>query len=289
MSYWSAYAETQCMACRTVLTSTAPLRPATFTETTVASGAMPLWAPADSRPSPAARPAMTVPCPCESVGLPSPDRSGPCTSRPARSRVAETPVSRTAIPTPRPLAPRVQAAAAPVLATYDGTPEAGSPRCAAVPRAPKRSPARSAVTDTTAGSAARPARPSAATVASTPSTSGRTRPGQPSTRRTAAAASAPGRARTTTSTSVAPSVGRPGSTAAACAGGGGSSDEEVPPAQALPGRARTVRSTVGASARAVHVDMGPPGLRWGVISCVTSIATSCRARVVSAGGPATGS
>ena len=67
MLNWFWYAATQCMAWSIVETSTAPLRPATLTATSVLLGATPVYAPAalptESAPLPPTMPAITVPCP----------------------------------------------------------------------------------------------------------------------------------------------------------------------------------------------------------------------------------
>jgi hypothetical protein len=54
---------THWIAAMTVLTSEAPSRPATLTDTRFASGATPFQAPAEAAPLPAMIPAMKVPCP----------------------------------------------------------------------------------------------------------------------------------------------------------------------------------------------------------------------------------
>ena len=119
MPYWAWKEPTHCSAARTVETSVAPLRPATFTETSPALGAIPTNAPWLSRreaaPSPAMIPAMTVPWPNESSRLlPSPEKSGPATTRPARSATGWMPVSTTATRRPPPVTPLDHACPAPV-------------------------------------------------------------------------------------------------------------------------------------------------------------------------------
>src|SRR6266700_4118033 len=58
--------------------------------------------------------------------VPSPERSGPLTMRPARSFIGETPVSITATPTPSPRLPVPQADVAPAAFTNDDATDASS-------------------------------------------------------------------------------------------------------------------------------------------------------------------
>src|SRR5687767_655829 len=61
--YVSLKATTHWMPARMCETSAAPSKPATFTATRFAPGAVPVYFPFEEAPLPAARPAMNVPCP----------------------------------------------------------------------------------------------------------------------------------------------------------------------------------------------------------------------------------
>ena len=138
---------------------------------------------------------MTVPWPNESCVLSrSPEKSGPATTRPARSGTGLTPVSRTATVTPAPAVPPAHAALAPEVSGYV--------EATAVPSydASLNCTAESGVT--AAIHRLRDSGPSwsTGTEAATPSTMGRLRRIRPPTARTAAAAAGPrpGMARTST-------------------------------------------------------------------------------------------
>ncbi len=180
----SSFTTTQPIAWIRVDNEVDPSAPATFTATTVAPGATPVWRTGPAAlavPSPAMRPAMKVPWPYRSTPSPSPEKSGPCTSRaPWRSDVALTPVSINATATPAP----------DVSDQSDSGCIAAS--CASVPDVALAALklALVACTDTsgvtrTSRSCARAASPTSSTCAATPSTSPRVASTRPSTTATA--------------------------------------------------------------------------------------------------------
>ncbi len=222
-------------------TSLAPFAPASFTATTVAPGATPVrgWLP-DAAPSPAAIPAITVPWPKLSTVLaPSPERSGPCMTRPWRSCTSLTPVSRTAMPTPLPVLPVCrQVFAACDVQTYGEADRLSSQE------EPVSCTARSAVTATTPPAAASEASRSAGTEAARPLMMGRVRRCDPPAASVAARtrASAPGRPETTTFTERCPVLPRPGSRAT-----GRGPAPAAPEVAARTGPATRASTTAGAS------------------------------------------